>query len=112
MKKNRLNALIICQKLPRMIMGLVFVLFAQTTFAQDISVKGTVSDKSNSGIAGVAVKIKGTTRGTSTDATGNYKLSVGNNSTLIFSAIGYGTKEVTVGSKTTIDVSLSDEVQN
>ena len=112
MKKFRLNGLSIFQKLSRIGLGLVFILFAIATFAQDIAVKGTVSDKSNSGIAGVAVKIKGTTRGTSTDATGNYKLSVGNNSILIFSAIGYGTKEVTVGSKTTIDVSLSDEVQN
>jgi TonB-linked SusC/RagA family outer membrane protein len=112
MKKFRLNGLSILQKLPRIGLGLVFTLFAIATFAQDIAVKGSVSDKSNSGIAGVAVKIKGTTRGTSTDATGNYKLSVGSNSTLVFSAIGYGTKEVVVGSKTTIDVSLSDEVQN
>jgi TonB-linked SusC/RagA family outer membrane protein len=112
MKRIRLNGSFISQKLPKMALGLVFALIALTTFAQDISVKGTVSDKSNSGIAGVAVKIKGTTRGTSTDATGNYKLSVGNNATLVFSAIGYGTKEISVSNKTTIDITLDDEVQN
>lgn len=112
MKKIRQNAFYIFQKLPRIGLGLVFILFSFTTFAQDVSIKGIVSDKSNSGIAGVAVKIKGTTRGTSTDATGNYKISVSNNSTLVFSAIGYGTKEVVVGNKTTIDVFLDDEIQN
>ena len=112
MKPIRLNIFSILKKLPRLIVSASFAFFALSTFAQDIAIKGTVSDKSNSGIAGVAVKIKGTTRGTSTDATGNYKLSVGNNSTLVFSAIGYGTKEVAVSSKTTVDVSLADEVQN
>jgi TonB-linked SusC/RagA family outer membrane protein len=112
MKKIRLNTLIIFQKLPRIGLGLVFMLFTLTTFAQDISIKGMVSDKSNGGIAGVAVKIKGTSRGTSTDATGNYKISVGNNSTLVFSAIGFVTKEVIISNKTTIDVILNDDVQN
>lgn len=112
MKKFRLNKLSILQKLPKIVTGWFFVLFTLTTFAQDISIKGLVSDKSNNGIAGVAVKIKGTSRGTSTDATGNYKISIGNNSTLVFSAIGYGTREISVSNKTTIDVTLDDEVQN
>ena len=112
MKKFRLNGLFIFQKLPRISLGLVFILFTLTALAQDISIKGLVSDKTNAGIAGVAVKVKGTNKGTSTDATGNYKISVGNNSTLIFSAIGFGTKEVSVGTKTTIDLTLDDEVQN
>jgi TonB-linked SusC/RagA family outer membrane protein len=112
MKKIRQNLISIIQKLPRISLGLVFVLLALTTFAQDISIKGIVTDKSNSGIAGVTVKVKGTTRGTSTDATGNYKIAVGNNNTLIFSGIGYAAKEVSVGSKTTIDVVLEDDVQN
>ena len=106
MKKFRLNGSFIFQKLPKIGLGLVFVLFALTTSAQDVAIKGTVSDKSNNSIAGVAVKVKGTNKGTSTDATGNYKISVGSNSTLIFSAIGYGTKEVSVGNKTTIDLTL------
>ena len=112
MKKFRLNGLFIFQKLPRIGLGLAFALFALTSFSQDIAIKGIVSDKSNSGIAGVAVKVKGTNKGTSTDATGNYKISVGYNSTLIFSAIGYGTKEISVSNKTTIDLTLDDEVQN
>lgn len=112
MKKIRPNLISIIQKLPRISLGLVFVLLALTTFAQDITIKGIVTDKSNSGIAGVTIKVKGTTRGTSTDATGNYKIAVGNNTTLIFSGIGYASKEVSVGSKTTIDVTLEDDVQN
>ncbi len=112
MKKIRLNALLTLRKLPKFILGFGFVFFALKISAQDISVKGIVSDKSNNGIAGVSVKVKGTNQGTSTDATGNFRISVGNNATLVFSGIGYAPKEVSVGNKTTIDVSLIDDVQN
>ncbi|MEA5461713.1 SusC/RagA family TonB-linked outer membrane protein [Arcicella sp. LKC2W] len=112
MKRIRLNGLHILQNLSKIILAIGFILYSAVSFSQDLSIKGLVTDKSNDGIAGVAVKIKGTTKGTSTDATGNYKLSVGNNVTLIFSAVGYATKEINVGSKTTIDVVLVDDNKN
>jgi TonB-linked SusC/RagA family outer membrane protein len=112
MKRIRLNNLYILQNLPKIILAMGFVLYTAVSFSQDLSIKGLVTDKSNSGIAGVAVKIKGTTKGTSTDATGSYKIAVGNNVTLIFSAVGFVTKEISVGNKTTIDVTLVEDNQN
>ncbi|WP_407430120.1 SusC/RagA family TonB-linked outer membrane protein [Arcticibacter sp.] len=73
-----------------------------------VTVKGQVrSSEDQLGVPAVAVKIKGTTHGTLTDAEGRYSLSqVESNSTLIFSSIGFLTQEVAVGSRTQVDVVL------
>ena len=83
----------------------LLLLVATSSFAQN-AIKGKVSAKDGESLVGVNVAIKGTTRGTNTDADGNYKLDVPNGSTLVFSYIGYLTKEVAVGSQTTINVTL------
>lgn len=75
----------------------------------DINVKGTVKDSQGVPIPGVSVQVKNlTSRGTSTNADGVYALAVPENSVLIFRAIGFKTKEVTVTTAGTIDVSLED----
>lgn len=59
---------------------------------------------------GVNVLVKGTTNGTSTDSNGDYSLSVDNESAvLVFSFIGFTSQEITVGSKTVIDVVLVED---
>jgi TonB-linked SusC/RagA family outer membrane protein len=54
--------------------------------------------------------VKGTTTGTTTDIDGNFRISVDEGTTLVFSYIGFAQQEVAVGSRTTIDVTLSDDV--
>ena len=55
--------------------------------------------------------IKGSTTGTISDIAGNYRITVpGEDATLVFSFVGYESKEVAVGNRTTIDVSLSPDV--
>jgi TonB-linked SusC/RagA family outer membrane protein len=80
--------------------------------AQDRNVSGKVtSSDDGTGLPGVNIIIKGTTRGTVTDADGNFTLSVPTGEAiLVFSAIGYSTSEVTVGAQSTIDVALSVDV--
>ena len=51
--------------------------------AQNITVKGSVSDKTGAGLAGVTVAVKGTTVGTQTDINGHYSLSAPANGTLV-----------------------------
>lgn len=91
----------------------LLLLVATSSFAQN-AIKGKVSAKDGESLVGVNVAIKGTTRGTNSDADGNYKLDVPNGSTLVFSYIGYLTKEVAVGSQTTINVILetNDKILN
>ena len=70
------------------------------------TVSGKVTDESGEGLPGVNVLIKGTTTGTQTDLDGNFRLSVEDGATLVFSYVGFDTQEVEVGARTTIDVAL------
>ncbi len=80
--------------------------------AQDLTVTGTVTDESGSSLPGVSVVVKGTTRGTTTDASGKYSLSASRNATLAYSFVGFLAKEVEVGSQSTINISLTADVAN
>ncbi|RAK02998.1 TonB-linked SusC/RagA family outer membrane protein [Larkinella arboricola] len=83
---------------------------------QERRITGRVTAEENlEGLPGVSVALKGTTRGTTTDATGNYTVAVPNEGgTLVFSFIGYVTQEVPIGSQATINVALkgSDQTLN
>ncbi|WP_234733546.1 SusC/RagA family TonB-linked outer membrane protein [Tellurirhabdus bombi] len=76
--------------------------------AQERTVSGRIlSSEDNTPLPGVNVAIKGTTRGTTTDAEGRYRLAVpDNNSVLVFSAVGFTAKEMVVGNQSTIDIIL------
>ena len=77
---------------------------------QQKSISGKVTDSTGGLLPGVSVVVKGTTNGTITDANGNYSISnAPANSTLMFSFVGMKTQEITVGSKTTINVTLAEE---
>jgi TonB-linked SusC/RagA family outer membrane protein len=80
--------------------------------AQETSVSGSVRDEAGNGMPGVNVVVKGTTTGTATDGSGGYRLSVsGPNAVLVFTFIGYATQEVTVGNRSTVDVTMSPDIQ-
>nr|MDH4460070.1 TonB-dependent receptor plug domain-containing protein [Flectobacillus sp.] len=72
-------------------------------------VSGKVASVSGDALAGVSILVKGTKRGTSTDATGNFKLNAEVGETLVFSFVGFKTKEVKVGANSTISVALDEE---
>ncbi len=77
------------------------------SYAQQITVKGTVTDNSDgTTLIGVTVVQKGTTIGTTTDIDGKYTLTVDQGSTLVFSYIGYDNQEV-LGDKDVIDVAMA-----
>lgn len=83
------------------------MLFSTIAFALDKDVKGKVSDEKGEGLPGVSVAVKGTNKGTTTDVNGNFSISVPNdNSVLVFSSIGYKSKEEKVGGRSTINVQL------
>lgn len=78
-----------------------------------IPVSGRVTEENGQPLPGVNVLIKGTTIGTTTDAGGEYMLQVPDaTSVLVFSFIGYVTQEVTVGTQTAINVTLSADMQS
>ena len=80
-----------------MILTLFMALIVQTTFAQEKTVSGTVSDENGLPLIGATVVISGTSSGTTTDFDGNYKINANTGDVLIFSYVGYKNKEATVG---------------
>ena len=90
--------------------GLLFLLcmFPLWTYAQNVTVKGTVSDEGGP-LIGATVKVKGATSGAVTDMDGNYSIQASPKQTLVFSYLGYETKEIYVGSKKVINVNLSQD---
>ncbi|GAB4040362.1 SusC/RagA family TonB-linked outer membrane protein [Spirosoma gilvum] len=73
----------------------------------DRTLNGRVTDEKNEALPGVTVLLKGTQRGTVTDADGRYRIEVPDGSaTLVFSFVGYVSQEVSVGSQSSVNVSL------
>lgn len=75
-------------------------------FAQGSKVKGTITDNQGEPLLGANVLEKGTTNGVVADFDGNYAINVSQGAILVISYVGYQTKEVAVGTQTTINVSL------
>lgn len=81
--------------------------------AQDKVISGTVtSSEDATGLPGVSVSVKGTSKGTTTDGQGKFKITTSASATLVFSFVGYENKEVKVGNNTTIDVVLNSIASN
>ncbi len=79
--------------------------------AQDKQVSGTVKDAAGSVMPGVSIAVKGSQRGTTTDGSGTYQLAVPDRATLVFSFVGYQAKEVAVGNRSVLDVTLTEDNQ-
>ncbi len=87
-------------------------LFVSLAYGQDNSVGGTVKDASGAVLPGVSVLVKGTTRGTQTDANGSYKISTPVNATLVFSFVGMLSQEIAVGNRSTVNVNLQADTKS
>jgi TonB-linked SusC/RagA family outer membrane protein len=74
----------------------------------DREITGKVTGEGGDGLPGANILIRSTTRGSVTDANGNYKITVqdNENAVLVFSLVGYVSREIVVGAQTTIDVAL------
>lgn len=92
------------------LMFLVMILTTLRGFGQGTIISGQVTDETGTGLPGVSVLVKGTTNGTVTDVKGKYGVSfTGLNPVVVFSYVGYLPQEVTVGSQSTIDISLKQD---
>lgn len=80
------------------------------------NVTGKVTDETGAGLPGVSVLVKGTQRGTSSDAEGKYTLVIPDNeveaAVLIFSFVGYTSQEVTVGNQSVVSVQMAPEAKS
>lgn len=79
----------------------------------DKTVSGKVTaSEDNLPIPGVSVVLKGSKTGTNTDVDGVFKISIpDDNAVLVFSAVGFVTQEIPVGTKSVIDIALSSDLK-
>jgi len=93
---------------------LLFLCLAFSAAAQERTVTGTVtSGDDGTPLLGVSVKVIGTQSGTVTDVNGKYSIPVSSSSTsLSFSYIGFLTQELSVGSRSVLDVALAQDTKN
>ncbi|AFK05257.1 TonB-dependent receptor plug [Emticicia oligotrophica DSM 17448] len=99
--------------IPIRVRAIMLLLFFTTSavFAQR-KITGKVADgESGAGVPGATVQVKGTNKGTSTDANGAYTLDVPAGSTLVFSSIGYLSVEEAVGNRSIIEVVLQSDAK-
>jgi len=93
------------------LMSFLCFAFAITSSAQESRVSGKVTDaQSGDPLPGVNIIVKGTTIGTATDVNGSFNIETRNDAVLVVSAIGFSTQELQVGGRTSIDISLSPDI--
>jgi len=87
-------------------------IFSLCIFAQNNSVRGTITDSRGESLIGVTVQVQGTTNGTITDVKGNYLLNnVPANATLEISYVGMKPQIIKVNNRTTINVTMSEDTE-
>lgn len=86
------------------------ILAAPAAYAQDRTVTGVVTDSSGEPLPGVTIIEQGTSNSTVSSIDGSFKLNYSGSAPLTFSFIGMVTQNVNVGTRSTIDVTLEDDV--
>ncbi|WP_337967231.1 TonB-dependent receptor [uncultured Flavobacterium sp.] len=89
---------------------LLCLLTSNRISAQNITLEGTVKDAAGLTLPGVNIVEKGTKNSASTDFDGHYKIKLTNpKATIVFSFIGFKTKEIAVAGKSKLDISLTED---
>lgn len=88
--------------------------FVSTASAQNRSISGTVTGEDGKPIAGAAIAVEGSSAGTTTDPNGHFAFTLPprENTVLVVSFIGYESQRIPVGTRTTFDITLREDVQS
>lgn len=93
-------------------LALALTVSAASVFAQNLTVKGKVTDQRGEPVVGATVMLStNQTVGALTDLDGNYSINVPSNSSLVFSCVGYATQTVAVGGRTVIDIVFAEDAE-
>ena len=92
-----------------LVMFLPFQAFAQTKASAAKTISGTVVDVSGNPLPGTSVVVKGTSTGTSTEINGQYSIKASEDAVLVFSIIGFESREVAVAGRAVVNVTLEED---
>ncbi|HEV2354712.1 MAG TPA: TonB-dependent receptor [Puia sp.] len=90
----------------KMLENNLIVILSSVQAQQDLLIIGRVTGASGEALSGVSVTVKGTPKGTTTDATGNFTITAPADGTLVFTYVGFVTQEIKIDSQTNINVQL------
>jgi len=97
------------KKILRLFMLFAVIAATSSSILAQTTASGRVVDEDGSPLIGVNIIEKGTNNGTTTDLDGKYRVTVAStNSTLVFSFVGYEQKEIVIGSRAVIDVTMGE----
>src|ERR1700704_3557348 len=98
---------------PKMLFGSLFLFSFFFVSAQEKTIKGKVTDgDTKESLPGVSILVKGTNRGTATDANGDFTINISNDdAVLVCTFIGYQTLEVPVANQTTLNFTLKPDIR-
>jgi len=88
---------------------LFFLSLCFAVSAQNTPVRGTVTDEKGQTLPGVSIRVKGTARGTNADVNGTYSIAAASSDVLVFSMVGFSTKEYPVNNQPVINVQLTGD---
>ena len=82
------------------------VILSATLKSQDIVVTGKVTGENGESLSNISISVKGTSRGTTSDNSGSFTISVPEGGTLVVSYIGYATQEVKVDNNSVLNLKM------
>ncbi|HMP87082.1 MAG TPA: TonB-dependent receptor [Lacibacter sp.] len=107
-KKSSLPSLHRTMARTALLLAVLFqILFTVPLRAQERTLRGKITGEGGAPVASASISVKGTARGTTSDNSGNFTISVEPGNTLVISAIGFTTREIAVGNQADITISLT-----
>ncbi|GAB3648605.1 TonB-dependent receptor [Echinicola sediminis] len=95
---------------PKYLLTTALMLFVVCIGWSQTTIKGKVNSAEGEELPGVSILVKGTSTGAITDLDGTYSINAQPEDILVFSYVGYTSQEITVGTQSVIDVTLSQDI--
>ena len=88
--------------------AMLMVVGMRTAYSQTETVRGTVVSSNNEGVPNATVSVKGTSRSTVTDNNGRFAIQAKRGEVLVFSSVGYASREFTVGGNMSPRIAMTE----
>jgi TonB-dependent starch-binding outer membrane protein SusC len=103
--KRKMKSFSLLKSLSLLLLSIVISVGA---YAQAKPITGKITDETGAGLPGISVKVKNSTKGVTTDATGAYTIDVAEGAVLVISSVGFETSEIRVGKRADYSTTLKN----
>jgi TonB-dependent starch-binding outer membrane protein SusC len=103
--KKKMTSFSLFKSLSLLLLSFVITVGA---YAQAKPITGKITDETGAGLSGISVKIKNSTKGVTTDATGAYTIEAAEGAVLVISSVGFETSEIRIGKRSDYSTTLKN----